>query len=309
MKHFFGISILLIVFANSFTFGQSADFKFSSATQDSIYCALANDSSSALTLSAVYSAGKDTSYNWNFGNDSSSTGTTAKVTYKSGMYSVTLTLKNKNKTVIFIKTRTLYIRPYPNAYFTVADTIISGKNLDYIFRSGKAPDSIAGVNNPKYWYHWTLDSISSGSYYFVNSFLHQSKSTIYPYRDTLTYNFAKEGKYYMKLKVNDYFGCSSSFDSSFYVSKELKIPNAFTPNNDGVNDYFYVQTNGRTVYSLKIFTQTGIVIFSAKTKTIMWDGVTVNGTKAVSGTYYYVIEPVENAEGQTKRVGFLMLFR
>ncbi len=320
MKHYFSISVFLLVFTNGLTFGQ---FTFTAnKITGSIFCAPADDSV-LITLTSSYQIQNDTTYKWNFGNDSSSTGVPAHVVYRSGIYKVILTKTVKtNPTILINDMLTLYIRPHPNAYFTVADTIISGKNLDYIFRSGKAPDSIlykqssaSKISNVRidsiyYWYNWNLlDSADINSIYKPGS--HKSDTSKYrvPYRDTLLYNFTTEGRYNMHLKVNDYFGCTDSYNSMFYVSQKLKIPNAFTPNGDGQNDYFQVQTNGRTVYSLKIFTQTGLLIFDSKSKSILWDGMSNSGSPVVSGTYYYVIEPVENAEGQAKRIGFLVLFR
>jgi gliding motility-associated-like protein len=318
MKNFFCISVFLLVFTNGLTFGQ---FTFTAnKITDSIFCAPANDSV-LITLTSSNQIQTDTTYKWNFGNDSSSTGVPAHVVYRSGIYSVLLTKTVSNNPTISIKeTRTLFIRPHPNAYFTVADTIISGKNLDYIFRSGKAPDSIlyklnsatkiSNVRIDSIYYSYTWNLMDSADVNSIYTHSHNSDiSIIYTYRDTLTYNFASEGRYNMHLKVNDYFGCTDNYYSMFYVSQKLKIPNAFTPNGDGQNDYFHVQTNGRTVYSLKIFTQTGLLIFDSKSKSILWDGMSNSGSPVVSGTYYYVIEPVENAEGQAKRIGFLVLFR
>lgn len=50
------------------------------------------------------------------------------------------------------------------------------------------------------------------------------------------------------------------------------IPNSFTPNNDGVNDYWQPQCIGAILYELKIFNRWGELIFPIQRPGIPWYG-------------------------------------
>jgi gliding motility-associated-like protein len=112
----------------------------------------------------------------------------------------------------------------------------------------------------------------------------------------------------MRLQVSDYFGCTDTYQQLFYVSEKLLIPQIFTPNGDNVNDFFIVQTNGRTVFSFKVYSLTGQLIFKSESRSIIWDGNMTNGTKAWPGTYLYIIESI-SGEPVKRETGFFMLIR
>ena len=69
------------------------------------------------------------------------------------------------------------------------------------------------------------------------------------------------------------------------------VPNAFTPNGDGINDRWRIQYlesyPGATV---DVYNRYGQAVFSSEGYDVDWDG-TVNGKALPIGTYYYVINP------------------
>ena len=71
----------------------------------------------------------------------------------------------------------------------------------------------------------------------------------------------------------------------------IEIPNAFTPNGDGINDTWEIRNY--FLYpdiTVKVFNQNGLVIFSSKGYEQSWDGK-YNGNDVPSGTYYYIVHP------------------
>ena len=99
----------------------------------------------------------------------------------------------------------------------------------------------------------------------------------------------------------------------------LKMYNAITPNNDGVNDFFFIE--GISCFPknvLKIFNRWGVEVFSMNNYTnqgVVFEGisngrVTIgNGQKLPDGVYYYVFQ-FENLEGNTEtKKGSLYLTR
>lgn len=70
---------------------------------------------------------------------------------------------------------------------------------------------------------------------------------------------------------------------------EVWIPNAFTPNNDGLNDIFIPQIeNALSSYHLYIYNRWGEQIFYTDDPTLGWDG-TVKGQLVPAGVYQYVV--------------------
>ena len=71
---------------------------------------------------------------------------------------------------------------------------------------------------------------------------------------------------------------------------KLFIPNAFSPNNDGVNDEFKVQTTELlSFFDLKIFNRWGNFIFHTSNPNQGWDG-TWNNEKQETGVYVWILE-------------------
>jgi gliding motility-associated-like protein len=74
-------------------------------------------------------------------------------------------------------------------------------------------------------------------------------------------------------------------------SSELVFYNTFSPNGDGVNDFFYI---GNAIKYpgcvLEVFTRTGQLVYSKTGYDNSWDG-TNYGDKLPEATYYYIFNP------------------
>jgi gliding motility-associated-like protein len=70
---------------------------------------------------------------------------------------------------------------------------------------------------------------------------------------------------------------------------KLDLPNVFTPNNDGINDIFKVNTVGLTEFSLVVLDQRNKIIFSTQDSNVTWDGLSLSGEPVSSGNYVYFI--------------------
>lgn len=74
----------------------------------------------------------------------------------------------------------------------------------------------------------------------------------------------------------------------------LYIPNAFTPNGDGLNETFGPKGEGISEFNMQIFDRWGILIFESNDLTMQWDGY-IHEEKAPTGVYVYKI----SAKGQS----------
>jgi len=90
-------------------------------------------------------------------------------------------------------------------------------------------------------------------------------------------------------------------DSSFTETRKIpltkatkdvlaNIPNVFTPNEDGSNDFFTFASTGTPWFTLRIFSRSGALLYQTEAETIMWDGKNEQGNTLPDGIYYYVIE-------------------
>lgn len=88
-------------------------------------------------------------------------------------------------------------------------------------------------------------------------------------------------------------GCSTTDEITINKDCYIDIPNVFTPNGDGVNDYFFPRqllSRQLTQFSLRIFNRWGQVVFeTARTDGRGWDGK-FNNRDQPEGVYVYVIE-------------------
>lgn len=89
---------------------------------------------------------------------------------------------------------------------------------------------------------------------------------------------------------------------------QLYLPNAFTPNGDGLNDRFEVK--GRLVASFRmvIYNRWGQVVFQSNDPKMGWDG-RINGQEAPVGTYAYTLEAADGNGRKFSRKGTVTLLR
>ena len=70
----------------------------------------------------------------------------------------------------------------------------------------------------------------------------------------------------------------------------VTIPNAFTPNGDGINDLWDISAlQAYPGCTIAIYNRYGALVYNSVNYSKAWDG-TVNGKKLAAGTYYYVID-------------------
>lgn len=70
-------------------------------------------------------------------------------------------------------------------------------------------------------------------------------------------------------------------------SKSLVMPNAITPNGDGVNDALTLNAEGLTDFSVVVLDANNKVVFTSTDSGFVWDGLLPNGDPAPAGTYQY----------------------
>jgi len=72
----------------------------------------------------------------------------------------------------------------------------------------------------------------------------------------------------------------------------MYIPSAFTPNGDGINDFFGVKAEGIKLFKLQIFNRWGEIVFETDDITNLWDG-TYQGEKITStDVYVYQVKAI-----------------
>ena len=93
------------------------------------------------------------------------------------------------------------------------------------------------------------------------------------------------------LHVQSTVGCGESTSTVFVrVYKKLTIVNTFTPNGDGINDYWTIKNiNDYPHAEVSVFDRYGQAVFHNIGYGKPWDG-TCNNKKMPAGTYYYIID-------------------
>jgi len=184
--------------------------------------------------------------------------------------SVMLTLTANNAGVCYIPTDTVIITfvPPPKVYAGGTRYILDGSTLTLY----------PTVSDSNVHYQWSPDIN-------IND-------------DTLKNPVITGGKtdQVYKLTVTDSRGCVAEDTALIKVAPAIKINNTFTPNGDGINDYWDIV--GLIAYqeaTVDVFDRWGQKVFHSLGYPTPWDG-TYNGKPVPVGVYYYVIN--SHYEGQ-----------
>ncbi len=207
-----------------------------------------------------------------------STGTS--VTLPPGTYSATITDNNGCQLQFSVDVPT----PQPLATINVVeDTIV----MDY-----GDTISIDATTNGIVNYTWTPGIGISDSA--------SSSVLLYP-GDTVRYIVMGE----------DANGCVS-YDTLWVFVKfselELYVPNFFSPNGDGHNDYYEVYGPVKEIITFRVFDRWGNLVYETTGRELKWDG-TCKGTPCNSGVYVYELELILTTGETIKMTGHVALVK
>ena len=105
-------------------------------------------------------------------------------------------------------------------------------------------------------------------------------------------------------------GCGSSSSTvTIKVYKDIFMPNAFTPNADGINDIYYPSTiSSYQFVSFTILNRWGVKVFATTNSGMGWDG-SINGNPQETGPYVYYLEMKSPAGKKVNRKGSILLIK
>lgn len=113
--------------------------------------------------------------------------------------------------------------------------------------------------------------------------------------------YSEPGTYCATLHVKNDAGCVDSTQYCVIVEQEFTfyIPNAFTPDGDGINDEFYGKGQNISEYTMAIYDRWGNLIFFTDDLNKHWDGKIKNGEETVlMDVYVYNISIKEGVYKQ-----------
>ncbi|MFC1734061.1 choice-of-anchor L domain-containing protein [candidate division KSB1 bacterium] len=202
------------------------------------------------------------SWLWDFGDGNVSTVQNPIHTYQNaGVYSITLTVTTlKGCTDSYVVNNLITVHPQPIAKFI-------------------AIPEIAPLN------HATIDFSdlsNTGSIWDWNFGDGTSSSSQHP-----SHEFTNVGYFTVCMTVSTPQGCMDSIcHEILIINDSLVFPNVFTPNSDGVNDFFVIK-NLESYLSNKIviFNRWGKKVYEMTNYQNDWDGENVS-----DGTYFYILE-------------------
>ncbi len=124
--------------------------------------------------------------------------------------------------------------------------------------------------------------------------------------------FQTSGMFEVTLTAYDIYGCSSIEKNIIQVNTPLEfitIPNAFTPNGDGLNDTFIPKLRAVSTFSMDIFNTWGEKMYSVSgLESKGWDGV-YQGQVSPPGNYLYQITYTSRDGQLFTRTGGVTLIR
>ncbi len=104
-------------------------------------------------------------------------------------------------------------------------------------------------------------------------------------------------------------GCDTATVRVFIECIELTVFTAVSPNNDGVNDVFYIaKIEDFPENTLRVYNRWGSLVFETSEYENNWPGSWGDDTDLPDGTYYYILEWTDG-EATTVQRGYIELFR
>jgi gliding motility-associated-like protein len=234
-----------------------------------------------LTESCSLSGGSVTSWSWNLAAAGNSTAQNPSACFNSpGIYSIGLTATGTNGcSSTFVAANMITVNALPEAEIIAPSTI---SMLDPLV-------------------HFNSNSVNATQWLWdfgdVNSQGNNNTSTL----KNPSHIYSLPGSYCATLTVQSSAGCIDVTQYCVEVEEEFSfyIPNAFSPNGDGLNDVFYPKGNNISEYQMSIYDRWGNLVFFTDSPDKPWDGKRKNSEEAILMDVY--VYKINVREGEFKK--------
>lgn len=221
----------------------------------------------------------DVIYSWSFGDNTYSNNRNISHTYNNpGKYAVSLIVTSTIDHSVLSKSKDVLVEvlPAPNT------------NFEIIYLEDEIMPSVQMVSSemlPSYYWDFG-DGTNSTEASPVKS-------------------FKRKGYYNITLTSKNHEGCKASTSHKAVIKEDYNLlaPNSFTPNGDGINDFFIPEAlkTMDVEFTMNIYSQNEGLIFESKNINQQWDGRNQqNGTNCGEGTYIWVVSLV-NSQGKSEQ--------
>ncbi len=224
-------------------------------------------------------------YTWNFGDGISSNEKKPTHKYKNaGKYTVSLSVKyyktnnvirevKKSVVTVYSKPKSEFIVSQKLAVFTFSSTSNKGETCKWL-----------GLGNNT------------------------------PTTNKVNYRFSKYGNHNITLITTSKFGCKDTVTKTVnnieQSTFDIYMPNAFTPDGDGVNDIFGInKTVEVNTFSMQIFDLQGKILFASSDPLDGWNGKDKWGKPMANGKYIWKIVLTDKTNTIIKKSGYLSLIK
>jgi gliding motility-associated-like protein len=233
------------------------------------------------TNSSTIAKGSIVTHQWQFGDGTLPVYTQSPVhCYRSGIYSVILKVVSDSGCI-----STLTMPNIINAYpAPIADFNVTPEQVDINEPVVSVTSNASGASFTQYY-------LGDGSVYEKNNFTH-------------SFNISEPQKIAIFQYVKNEYGCSDTIARVIDIkpSYVIYIPNAFTPNADGLNDQFQAKGHGIHKFKMQIFDRWGHVIFESEDLNDAWDGTVKGSSDPIKNDVYVWKAQVEDVFHQNHQL-------
>ena len=241
------------------------------------------------TIDFVAEKQNNVEYLWSFDDGSYSKKENPSHTFnKAGNYKVSLIVRSKKDNSVMTRSNDQLLIVHPKPIIEFEWEMNEENGIPYT--------SFINLTEKGTSWNWNLGNGSTSI----------EKDPIHTYRN--------KGHYLVSLTATSSEECSSTINKEILINEEYNLlaPNSFTPNGDGINDYFLPAALNRLngSFTMTIYSQTDGLIYDTKNIDQPWDGTNQKaGTKCPEGSYVWVVK-LTNENGQTEQYkGAILLLK
>ncbi len=227
----------------------------------------------SFTNQTTIASGSIATYTWDFGDGNTEENALGNHCYGSGNYNVSLTaVSDQGCTTSVSKPNLINVFPSPTAGFDLS----------------LQEDEELSVINPEVGIKNTAIGASTLNYLVSNGYSTQNADFTYVFNSEVAQTYS------ITQIVTNIYGCRDSIEKTVEIKPAFTfyIPNAFSPNDDGMNDGFKGEGMGIDEYKMWIYDRWGNMIFFSEELGKVWDGTVQgkSGTLVLQDIYIYKVQ-------------------